>query len=484
MRPFRVFKLLVFLMLLVTFSLYILVSNEEANHQSRRPQGHDVYDVAVVDPPAPHPIRNVVRSRENEPIHFAQGKPLSSSRTVDPRGQNDTKNISSPNNTFNKVRDGNEIFEKSSQPKINFKSIDDMKAAMLETNHRQHIRNLDKFPTRPSDGVVIVVQAHQRHEYLQYLVNSMRTVPEINEVLLVISLDWYSDEMNAIVDNIDFCQVVQLFYPYSIQVYQDEFPGFHPNDCPRDMPKSKAEEVKCNNWENPDQYGHYREPKYTMTKHHWWWKLQHVFTGLQATVSHDGLVLLLEEDHFVTPDFLSTLKVMYNFKKSACPECDILTLGTYDKTIHYSDRSNKVDALLWHASKHNMGMAMDRKTFNKLQGCSREFCTFDDYNWDWTLQHISKHCMSSSLMAIVVKSPRVFHIGECGVHHNGKQCNVADKVNHIKDILQKNSMFLFPKELHLGQKTKTMTAKPSKPNGGWGDIRDHALCMTYGKKVV
>ena len=37
----------------------------------------------------------------------------------------------------------------------------------------------------------------------------------------------------------------------------------------------RAKEIGCNNAETPDMFGHYREAKYTMTKHHWWWKVSH-----------------------------------------------------------------------------------------------------------------------------------------------------------------------------------------------------------------
>lgn len=33
----------------------------------------------------------------------------------------------------------------------------------------------------------------------------------------------------------------------------------------------------CLNAQYPDQYGHYREADYTMTKHHWWWKVRQSF---------------------------------------------------------------------------------------------------------------------------------------------------------------------------------------------------------------
>ena len=37
---------------------------------------------------------------------------------------------------------------------------------------------------------------------------------------------------------------------------------------------------------------------------------------------------------------------------------------------------------------------------------------FDDYNWDWSLQHISHHCLQDKLQVIMAKGPRVFHIGD------------------------------------------------------------------------
>ncbi|XP_054766310.2 alpha-1,6-mannosyl-glycoprotein 2-beta-N-acetylglucosaminyltransferase-like [Lytechinus pictus] len=275
---------------------------------------------------------------------------------------------------------------------------------------------------------------------------------------------------------------MQIFYPYSLQVYQNEFPGPDANDCPRDITLEKAKKIKCNNWEHPDSYGHYREVRYVMTKHHWFWKLQHVFSGLEATKDHDGLVLLLEEDHYMAPDFYPMLQKMYLLKKESCPECDILTLGGYDKTFIYKDRNDKVDSLVWHSAKHNMGMSLDRKTWEKLQPCVQQFCTYDDYNWDWTMNYVSHKCLSSPFQVMVFKSPRVFHIGECGIHHTGKgKCSADELVKRIDSTLETNKDSLFPKSLILTPKTRPLKSRLPKPNGGWGDIRDHTLCMTYGK---
>jgi len=36
----------------------------------------------------------------------------------------------------------------------------------------------------------------------------------------------------------------------------------------------RAREIGCNNAETPDMFGHYRQAKFTMIKHHWWWKVR------------------------------------------------------------------------------------------------------------------------------------------------------------------------------------------------------------------
>jgi len=78
----------------------------------------------------------------------------------------------------------------------------------------------------------------------------------------------------------------------------------------------------------------------------------------------------------------------------------------------------------WSSSRHNMGMAFNRTVWNSFQLCSSLFCSVDDYNWDWSLFHVAQHCLPGLLadpskkeekfllQALVLKGPRVFHIGE------------------------------------------------------------------------
>lgn len=51
----------------------------------------------------------------------------------------------------------------------------------------------------------------------------------------------------------------------------------------------RAKEMLCNNALYPDLYGHYREAKFTQTKHHWWWKANRVFNQLEVTRNHSGM---------------------------------------------------------------------------------------------------------------------------------------------------------------------------------------------------
>jgi alpha-1,6-mannosyl-glycoprotein beta-1,2-N-acetylglucosaminyltransferase len=235
---------------------------------------------------------------------------------------------------------------------------------------------------------------------------------------------------------------------------------------------------KCNNALYPDLYGHYREAKFTQTKHHWWWKANRVFNQLEITRNHTGLVVFLEEDHYVAEDFIYILKLMERTCKESCKHCNILSLGTYLKTFNYYGDAKKVEITPWISSKHNMGMAFNRSTWMDIVGCAEYFCKYDDYNWDWSLQHISQNCLKHKFHAMVVRGPRVFHIGECGVHHKKNNCESTAVISKVQQVLNTAKRHLYPNYLTLTYTTLLKKTKLRKGNGGWGDRRDHKLCMS------
>lgn len=137
-------------------------------------------------------------------------------------------------------------------------------------NDEQIVYNDMKYEPLLNDSIVIVVQVHKRITYLRHLIESLSIAKDISKTLLIFSHDFYDDEINSLIQNIEFCKVMQIFYPFSIQTHPDEFPGTDPKDCVRDIGKDDAVRIKCKNALFPDLYGHYREAKYTQMKHHWW----------------------------------------------------------------------------------------------------------------------------------------------------------------------------------------------------------------------
>uniref|UniRef100_A0A915DWP9 Alpha-1,6-mannosyl-glycoprotein 2-beta-N-acetylglucosaminyltransferase n=1 Tax=Ditylenchus dipsaci TaxID=166011 RepID=A0A915DWP9_9BILA len=349
-------------------------------------------------------------------------------------------------------------------------------------NDHHEVLNEDKFGPLNNKSVnsVIVIQVHSRIEYLKYLISSLEKVKEIEGSLLVFSHDLNVNEINKLIRSIKFCRAIQIFYPHNIQIFPNTFPGRHPNDCPEKATKEEAADLKCLNWKYPDKYGHYRIPSLTQIKHHWWWKMNYVFDGVVSRYGLESHVVLLEEDHVVTPDFCTSFIV--------CADCQVICLGTYLKTYkNYKADLDKLSLQIWYSSKHNMGMAINAELWNQLRNCSEMFCTYDDYNWDWSLLQLSVKCLPAaklkSMRVIQAKAPRVLHIGDCGVHTH--RCAVHSAASTAMNLLKAHDAFFFPPDLHLADISKRML-KPSKPNGGWGDIRDHKLCLlnTYPLKSM
>ncbi|CAM4686084.1 unnamed protein product [Leuciscus chuanchicus] len=377
--------------------------------------------------------------------------------------------------------------EKQQQQQVVAKpEVDNMtlvyRGIVFQLNFDQTLKNEEKFHNvRQKDDLVVVVQVHNRPEYLRLLVDSLRKAKGIEKVLLIFSHDFWSPEINQIVASVDFCLVLQIFFPFSIQLYPQEFPGNDPRDCPRDISKKDALTLGCINAEYPDSFGHYREAKFSQTKHHWWWKLHFVWDRVRVLKDHQGLVLLIEEDHYLAPDFQHLLKMMVSLKKEQCPDCDILSLGSYGHT-GYSSKANKVEVKAWKSTEHNMGMVLNRDTYQKLLRCTDAFCTYDDYNWDWSLQYLTVACLPTFLKVMVSEAPRIFHAGDCGMHHKKSACMPTSQKTKIENILQSSGNQLFPKQLLITKRLPSSGAKglaPHVKNGGWGDIRDHELCKSY-----
>lgn len=336
--------------------------------------------------------------------------------------------------------------------------------------------NFDKYGPLTNASLVIVIQVHQRVNYLRHLIGSFSTAKNISNVLLIFSHDFVDDEINKIISEIDFCEVMQIFYPYSIQKYPNVYPGTDPNDCKRDMKKSEAILKNCTNALYPDTYGHYREATAVQTKLHWWWKMNQVFSHLDMLQNYDGLVLFVEEDNFLSEDFIHILNMMKETADSKCPKCNIFSLGAVNGELT-QENSNKLITSVWMSTEHNQGIAFNRSTWNIIRSCTTKFCTIDDYNWDWSLQFISKDCIPNNLNVLQIVGPRIFHLGICGMHFKSEKCDDTKALVTTKIKLEDLKDSLFPASLEGPGRSVRGGYERFRRNGGFSDLRDAILCM-------
>lgn len=363
--------------------------------------------------------------------------------------------------------------------KLNFGSLADLTQSIYKANYMQFVYNADKFPGDPE--LVLVVQVHNRPEYLRLLIKSLENAAEVHNFLVIFSHDYFTERIDSIVQDITFCKVLQIYFPFSTQLYPTEFPGQDPRDCPRDIPKDSALKTGCLNAEHPDSYGHYREASITQTKHHWWWKMHFVWERVKALQGYNGFVIFLEEDNYILPDLFHFYTSMAEFQRKSCPDCDMLALGNHNTLTDFTRLSDKVMTSGWMSTKHNIGMAISKEVYYKVMGCTKEFCTYDDYNWDWTLQHLSGTCISKPLKVLVARGSRVLHTGDCGLHQK-ENCRPEWASQRVDENLAIAKHGLFPQSLVLDG-AESVEHKAHMKNGGWGDIRDHSLCNGYAKRL-
>merc|ERR1712038_344042 len=121
--------------------------------------------------------------------------------------------------------------------------------------------------------------------------------------------------------------------------------------------------------------------------------------------------------------------------------------------------------------------------------CRKQFCTFDDYNWDWSIQSLIGSCIPQ-LETLVVLAPRVIHVGDCngGFHvKNSKHCDIQGlkrKIQPFVDEATTTQQSIDSEYFTHGHKLKKLRTTHFKANGGWADPRDHALFESYNILVV
>lgn len=84
---------------------------------------------------------------------------------------------------------------------------EELRKTVESLNSKEVVLNADKFDSLQNDDVVFIVQVHRRLHYLQYLIESLRKVADIDRVLLIFSHDYMDGDINKLIQSIDFCKV-------------------------------------------------------------------------------------------------------------------------------------------------------------------------------------------------------------------------------------------------------------------------------------
>ncbi|XP_018427619.1 PREDICTED: alpha-1,6-mannosyl-glycoprotein 2-beta-N-acetylglucosaminyltransferase-like [Nanorana parkeri] len=361
-----------------------------------------------------------------------------------------------------------------------------MRLGAYRNNLRQPIFNANNFSGRPELVVVAQIRGGPGSgARLKLLAESLQTAGPgaTGRLLLVLSMEKPCAEAANAMRTIDFCRVLPIYFAYSASFYPDEFPGSDPADCPRDLPKESAILKGCTNAEYPDSHGHYREATFTQEKHHWMWQLHFTWQTLREVVGYSGYVLFLEEGSYLLPDWLHILRLM----QKQCKEegCHLLSLGgTSIPEVSPDPQQLEVSGFV--APKHRSALAMSREVYYQLMGCLAEFCTYDDYNWDWSLQHVSATCLSHPLKVLYTRLPRVLDLpgqpDERGMCARTGPCSNIDAASQaLREKVRQLSGRLFPKTVEVAARQQEVRNPPPMVNGGWGDVRDHVLCKNYAR---
>ena len=63
--------------------------------------------------------------------------------------------------------------------------------------------------------------------------------------------------------------------------------------------------------------------------------------------------------------------------------------------------------------------------------------------------------------------------------HDGDDCNWNEAVVNVRSYISENRQFYFPSQLYIESRNVPSTYPSIKNFGGWGDPRDHQMCLSF-----
>ncbi|KAJ8730462.1 hypothetical protein PYW07_017500 [Mythimna separata] len=320
-------------------------------------------------------------------------------------------------------------------------------------NYEREVLMAWRYGPVRADAPVLLVQVHRDLARLRLLVLSLRHVRHIHTALLVFSHSYYDAAINQLVSSITFCRVMQIFYPYSLQLYPNKFPGIDPEDC-----LSSGRRAGC----SP------RDGRLTEHKHHWWWKAYFIFNNMDWSEDYKGTVIFLEEDNYVLPDLLHMLRYTTR-SKVYLQGIHVMSFGRpYSKNLDY----DLLSVTAWQPP-YDKGLAFNKTVWEKIVAVSSHYCMYDDVSWSYSLLNAFGQFRGGHADVVAAVAPRVL---ATRLFRSGRAA-----LDQISAWLADSKMFPTRVKAVMLYDSSGRVDKLLKPppwgNGGWSDLRDHLLCL-------
>jgi hypothetical protein len=174
--------------------------------------------------------------------------------------------------------------------------------------------------------------------------------------------------------------------------------------------------------------------------------------------------LFMEEDYVVAPTVYSTVIKGLN----AIDQFESETNGGF---FGVGLEGKKVVDYFYVAPFTSGPMTMSRQVFAKLQTTAEDYCTVDDYNWDWSLVQTAYAGHLPHTM-LVSGRPQVRHIGATGGMHSS-QLTVKERRQALRSG-EFDTAFEAREVYSCGP---INPLKPKRQFGGWGHPADVLHCI-------
>jgi alpha-1,6-mannosyl-glycoprotein beta-1,2-N-acetylglucosaminyltransferase len=283
---------------------------------------------------------------------------------------------------------------------------------------------------------------------------------------LVVSVDGHVPDVLEYLESLheEFPHLIKLVHPFACYDHPDSFPGDDP---------------QLNMGYKGDSYGNPRTSKVTCCKHHFTWLLSTVFS-LDALSDADTF-LFLEEDYVVATNIFaaiaSGLNAMDDLKSPNMLGLNLDTShGGLTKLAAAPAGSQQQQS--WQVSAFVSGpMTMNRDAYRLLVQSSKEYCEYDEYNWDWSFVHL----MDKQLLPFVVLEPHAAVLAQ----HFGVEGGMHGHVHQVRNDQDLTVISGPPFEgTTIRGVVDRVSPRKARPNGGWGHSADQAHCTKLLSGIV